>query len=156
MTDKAVASVGTPLLRFLVLDSLDRVNVVAGRLGAAQLGWLGAELSAHGDDPTMILVHHNVTTSGPPALLDVSALLDLVRPLRQVKAIAFGHTHAWGITSVEGIHLINLPAIAYPFVADRPIGWCRFRPKAGGAEIELRCIGEVKDGHAKATQLAWR
>ena len=152
---KHCSLVDAPPLRFAVLDSLDKVNNVPGALGADQLKWLAKSLDAAKDRPTVVIVHHNPSKS-LTALTDTEALLVILRPRKQVKALVFGHTHTYSATLDDGIHLVNLPAVAYPFAAGQPLGWCRLDPGAGGARLTLRCVGGDKSRHGETLDLKWR
>jgi hypothetical protein len=70
--------------------------------------------------------------------------------------VVFGHTHVWNVRPVDGLYLVNLPAVGYRFQPNQPLGWCQFRPLADGCELQLRTIGgdQRKDGWM--TRLAWR
>jgi 3',5'-cyclic-AMP phosphodiesterase len=156
VVDKHVGIVEGPPLRFVVLDSLDRVNVTPGLLGDRQRRWLARALDADRKTPTLLFVHHNLSAEEPNALTDTSALLELLKPRRHVKAVVFGHTHTWTRRDVDGLHLVNLPAVAYPFTNDQPLGWCRLIPDAEGAEIELRCVGGDRKKDRERARLPWR
>ncbi|MFO0910756.1 MAG: metallophosphoesterase [Isosphaeraceae bacterium] len=139
--DRFVSVVDGPGFRMLVLDSLDVVNGVPGRLGQAQLDWLAATLDASPALDALVFVHHNPANS-PSALLDTEALLKVLKPRRQAKAVFFGHTHVWEVKQDEGLHLVNLPAVAYPFANTQPIGWVAMRAIAEHqVQLQLRCIG---------------
>lgn len=85
-------------VRILALDTLID-GQVAGRLDAAQLGWLGEKLETVTDGPTLILMHHPAFPSGI-AGLDAMALLEggealgsLVRAYPGTLRILSGHIH---------------------------------------------------------------
>lgn len=156
VVDKQAAAVDSADLRFMVLDSLEKVGATPGRLGAEQLDWLGKALDAQPDTPTLLFVHHNTWPLATPGLTDTEDLLKVVRPRRQVKGIVFGHTHVWSVREDKGLHLINLPAVAYPFAPTQPLGWCRFRPEPGGGRLELRCVGGNREAHGQQVKLRWR
>lgn len=159
VVDKQVEIIDGAHLRFVVLDSLEKCNSTPGRLGKAQLDWLTAELDAKPEKPTLIVVHHNPVPvePPPPSLLDTEALLTILRPRRQVKGVVFGHTHVWNVRQEqEGLHMINLPAVAYSFAPTQPLGWCRFRPEPGGGQLELRCIGGNREADRQRIDLRWR
>lgn len=156
VVDKQVAAVEGTGPRLLVLDSLDRVNSTPGKLGRAQVDWLARELDAKPDTPALIFVHHNPAREQGPGLTDTAALLEVVRPRRQAKALVFGHTHVWDVHQEDGLYLINLPAVAYPFAAIQPLGWCRFRPEPDGGELELRSIGGNRAADHQRVSLRWR
>ncbi|MDB5352990.1 MAG: putative phosphohydrolase [Planctomycetota bacterium] len=154
--DKAVSTVSGPSLRFVLLDSQDGVNVTAGRLGDDQLVWLARDLDAHGTTPTVVLVHHNINARSESALRDTEALLNVLRPRGQAKAVVFGHTHVWNVREIDGIHMINLPAVGYRFLPKQPLGWVVLRPEPDGAELELRCIGGDRRQDRRRVSLRWR
>src|SRR5882724_2865218 len=109
---------------WFMVDSLGITSKTPGLLGPAQLDWLAHVLDARADKPAVVVVHHNpqfpVPTTG---LLDTGALMGVLAPRRQVKAVIYGHTHDWHIVQHEsGIHLINLPPTSYPFKEGRPSG----------------------------------
>lgn len=154
--DKLVSVVQGRGHRVLVLDSLVAVNATAGKLGEAQLAWLAGELDARPETPTIVFVHHNPDAQLSSALRDTDALMAVLRPRRQAKAVVCGHTHVWDARVVEGLHLINLPAVGYKFHRRQPLGWCAFRPEPDGGELELRCIGGDRKQHRRRIELRWR
>jgi 3',5'-cyclic-AMP phosphodiesterase len=156
LEDKQVGVVEGDGLRLLLLDSLQRPNVTGGRLGERQLAWLGAELDAHPATPAVIFVHHNLNAEWASALLDTRALLELLGPRRQAKAVVFGHTHVWNVRPLDGLYCINLPAVGYRFLPKQPLGWCAFRPRPDGGELELRCIGGDRRQDGRRVSLRWR
>ncbi|MBN1845581.1 MAG: metallophosphoesterase [Sedimentisphaerales bacterium] len=145
----------TPVVRVIALDTLFMVNKVPGLLGKAQRDWLAAYLQQCDPRPTILCVHHTLG-DGDGDLLDVPRLFELIRPQRQVKAILFGHSHAYGISQWEGIHLINLPALGYSFHPTQPVGWMEGHFHANGGEFMLHVIDgpREKDGHV--SWLKWR
>ena len=146
------------LLRVIVLDSLNKVNITPGLLGPEQLLWLQDHLDApaHATVPTMVLVHHDPSNQ-TNALIDSDALLRVLGPRRQVKALFFGHTHVWSTKQQnDGLWLVNLPAVAYPFSNDQPLGWVQCRPRGNGVELELRAIGGNLTQNRQRVELAWR
>jgi 3',5'-cyclic AMP phosphodiesterase CpdA len=156
VVDKQVAVIDGPGPRFVVLDSLNKVNSTPGLLGQSQLAWLGQQLDAQPDAATLVVVHHNPAPQGASGLIDTKELLDLLRPRRQVKGIIFGHTHVWSVEQSDGLYLVNLPAVAYPFAQTQPLGWCRFRPEPTGGELELRCVGGNRKADRQRVRLTWR
>jgi 3',5'-cyclic AMP phosphodiesterase CpdA len=140
---------------FLLLDSLEKVNAIAGSLGRPQRDWLSARLKAHPDLPAVIFLHHNpeVSLSG---LTDTPEFLDIVHRHRQVKAVVFGHTHEFRVASSDGVHFINLPAVGYRFKPDEPLGWVQSRFRTGGASFELHCIHGNNPNCGRRHELAWR
>ncbi|MEM1213075.1 MAG: metallophosphoesterase [Planctomycetota bacterium] len=141
---------------WVLLDSLDKVNVTPGLLGEDQLAWLERYLDepAARDRPVFIMLHH---TLAPPAdseeaqgrawwLMDSDALMRLVRPRRRVKAVFHGHAHRWRHETVDGLHVVGQPPTSYLFREGDPLGWLEAEVRAGGVELKLRAAGHARDG----------
>lgn len=148
-------------VRLVLLDSLDKVDQVDGVLGEVQRRWLGQTLDARPELATVVLMHHHPSPTAEPAkgaLQDTTALLEILRPRNQVKALVFGHTHTWRREERDGLHLVNLPAVAYHFEKPQPLGWCRLEPAGdgAGARVVLRCIGGDRSKDGENVALAWR
>ncbi len=141
--------------RFVLLDSLDQVNVTPGLLGPAQLGWLAHELDEGRGRPTLVFVHHNPKAVKVPGLIDDAALLAVLAGRPWVRALIYGHTHTWVRSRQGELDLINLPAVGYPFAANQPIGYCRLRASGGRATLELRAVGADRSRHGETWNLAW-
>lgn len=143
---------------WFLLDSLAATESTPGELGTAQLDWLARALDAHRDKPAIIIGHHNLTHEGWVAgLKDSAAFAELLAQHRQVKAFLFGHTHNWDIAQhASGVHLINLPPVAFIFKEGRPSGWVRATLANDGMELELRCIDPKHPEHGKIQSLKWR
>jgi len=153
--EKVVSVVEGPNVRFLLLDSLDVVNATPGTLGEKQIGWVAKTLDEKPEVPAVLVVHHP-PVEHPAALTDTAELFKAIRPRRQAKAIVFGHSHVWDVRKDGDIHLINLPAVGYPFAAEQPLGWCVFRPEADGASLELRPTGGNLKPERLRVDLKWR
>ncbi len=146
---------------WFLLDSLKKTLVTEGLLGEAQRAWLADALDANADKPALVMIHHQ---PGPlwkdkkgGGLDDADELLAILRPRRQVKAYFFGHTHRWEVSQDEsGIHLINLPPVAYLFEQGRPNGWVHTTVQDNGARLELRCLDHAHKDHGQVVNLAWR
>jgi len=141
--------------RLIVLDSLMFVNKVPGLLGQAQRSWLRSYLSTSDDQPTLLFFHHTLG-EGDGDLLDAPRLFDIILPASNVKALIFGHSHAYSYTEFEGVHLINLPATGYNFNDAQPVGWVEARLAAGGAEFVLHTVGGNTASDGQVTTLRWR
>lgn len=128
-----VSVVESPLANWFILDSLEQTNVTPGFLGDEQLAWLEKELDARSSRPALIVIHHNPGIGGNMGLKDTVRLFEIMRPRRQVKAYIYGHTHTWKLEQdTSGIHLVNLPPVAYAFKESDPSGWvsAQLRPDA--------------------------
>jgi 3',5'-cyclic AMP phosphodiesterase CpdA len=144
-------------VRFLVLDSLQRPNFTPGLVGEKQIAWLADALKTQTETPTVLFVHHNPALIPTQGLTDTAAVYEAVMPSPQVKAMIFGHTHVWNpFGQHEGVKLINLPAVAYPFNAAQPLGWTKFRPVQGGAVLTLNALDPAHPAHTKAELFNWR
>jgi 3',5'-cyclic AMP phosphodiesterase CpdA len=153
--DRQVSVVEARPMRFILLDSLLATNVTPGLVGRDERNWLEQYLKTSDATPTAIFFHH------PPDdadnnLLDSDRLLRIVMPARKVKAVVFGHSHAYRFDTMNGLHLINLPAVGYNFADSEPVGWVEARMAAEGADFTLHAVGGnmAQDGQTKS--LGWR
>jgi 3',5'-cyclic AMP phosphodiesterase CpdA len=153
--DRHVAVAETGPVRVVVLDSLIQPNTTPGFLGKAQRTWLKEWLAAGGETPVVVCVHHTLDDNDG-ALLDAPRLFDIVRDVRKVKAIVYGHSHVYAYDTFHGIHLINLPAVGYNFRDPDPVGWVEavFHPR--GARLTLRAIAGNKEKDGQTVELSWR
>ena len=158
VTDKQVALIQSRFVNWFMLDSLDKTLQTPGSLGADQLKWLAKTLDANRKKPAVILVHHNPGDDGKIAgLKDTSALMEIIRPRRQVKAWIYGHTHNWNVSQDEsGLHLVNLPPVAYIFREGDPSGWIHATAQRDGMKLELRSIDHAHKAHGQIVGLRWR
>jgi 3',5'-cyclic AMP phosphodiesterase CpdA len=157
LADRQVALLRTPRANWFVLDSLETTLSTPGLLGKEQLGWLADALDANPDQPALVLIHHNPGLSGNLGLKDTTALFEIIRPRKQVKAYIFGHTHAWNVGQDEsGIHLINLPPVGYVFSPGQPEGWVHATLERKGIQLELRCVDHTHKSHGQVAKLQWR
>ena len=158
VADKHVALIRTPRANWFLLDSLESTNVTPGMLGDAQCDWLAKTLDANADKPAIIFAHHNPQKSDAPAgLKDTGKFFEVIEPRKQVKAYIFGHTHNWNVTKTDsGIHLINLPPVAYVFEAGKPTGWVQARLQTHGLRLELHCLDRTHKDHGQVLDLKWR
>jgi Icc protein len=148
-------------VNWFLLDSLKDTNKAPGELGKAQLDWLAAALDAHADKPAIILCHHNPDITNlmlmfGKGLIDTSALFDVLAPRKHVKALVFGHTHAWFVANYKNIHLINLPPTAYLFQPKRPNGWVAATLKEDGMQLVLHALDKHHPENGDTVNLKWR
>ena len=141
----------------VLLDSLNKTNSTEGVIGGEQMKWLSEALAMNKNKPTIIMVHHNPVFGGDVsgALVDTKALFDVIVPEKQVKMVIFGHTHRFEAKEHEGIHLLNLPPVAYPFNEKDPTGWVEMHLAKTGVDITLNALNK----HAmngKSMQFRWR
>lgn len=159
LADHNVAVIKTPRVNWFVLDSLDKTLVTPGILGETQLAWLARELDANTRKPAIVVFHHNPDTLGEAkiALRDTDKLMEIIRPRKQVKAYFFGHTHVWQKKQDEsGIHLVNLPPVAYMFEVGRPSGWVQTTLRHDGARLQLHCVDHGHKDNGQVLDLKWR
>jgi len=77
--------------------------------------------------------------------------------LATLQTYVFGHTHVWSVAQEEsGLHLVNLPPIAYVFQEGKPSGWIRATVGADGMKLEMRCIDTTHKAHGEVKELKWR
>ena len=153
--NKWVTAIDKPPVRFLLLDSLLYTNRVAGLLGRAQRAWLEEYLARPDQRPT-ILVFHHPPTEDDSALLDSDRLLRIAAQSRQVKAIIYGHSHAYSFQSQDGLHLVNVPAVGYNFTPSEPVGWVEATFTAEGGDFRLRAFAGNREQDGKTRSLHWR
>lgn len=159
--DKRTLVVASARARWILLDSLDKTASTPGKLGQPQLDWLAKTLDAQPDKPALVVLHHNldpiaqwnVATTG---LEDTNALLQVLAPRRQVKALIHGHTHCWSLSVEEGIHVINVPATAWVFDPKQPAGWLDVRLRKDGIDLKLNTLDKTHPANATTASLKWR
>lgn len=142
-------------VRLIVLDSLLFVNKVPGLLGRAQRIWLADYLRTCDDRPTLLFFHHTLG-DGDGDLLDAPRLFEIIGPVAKVKALVYGHSHVYGYSQFEGVHLINLPATGYNFADADPVGWVEARLTGTGGEFVLHAAGGNTQLDGRTTTLHWR
>jgi len=147
----------TPRANFFLLDSLSPGSPTSGLVGDAQLKWLASALDRSPGKPALVMVHHNpdrgLIVTG---LRDTAALMKVIVPRKQVKALFFGHTHSWSITRQEGLHLVNLPPVAYVFWTGKPNGWVEASLRDNGMTLQLHCLDKKNKLNENVTNLDWR
>jgi 3',5'-cyclic AMP phosphodiesterase CpdA len=155
LSGKHALVIERPPVRIVILDSLLLPNVTPGLLGKQQRTWLDQFLKSADATPTALFVHHTLDdTDG--ALLDADRFLQLVKPHRQVKAVFYGHSHAWSADVLDGIHLVNIPAVGYNFNDREPVGWVEAVFKSRGVDLTLRAFGGSTAQNGKTISLDWR
>lgn len=152
---KYVTVVEKAPIRIIMLDSLLYVNKVPGLLGKAQRQWLENYLKECDDTPTILCFHHTLS-DGDGDLLDVLRLFNMIAPINKVKAIVYGHSHVYGYSEFEGIHLINLPAVGYNFNDSDPVGWVEARLTSRGGDFVLHAVGGNQEHDGSVNNLTWR
>ncbi len=152
---KHVLVIEGPAARLVVLDSMVQPNSTPGFLGKVQREWLGGYLRSCSDLPTLIFVHHTLSDDDG-ALLDAPRLFDLVRGVKKVKAIVYGHSHNSAYAEWEGIHLINIPSTAYNFRDSEPLGWLEARLTREAGSFTLHAIDGNRANDGRTVRLTWR
>jgi 3',5'-cyclic-AMP phosphodiesterase len=155
LPSRHVGVIETPVMIWILLDSLDQVNEVPGQLGNAQLNWLRDLLTAlpPGEKPIAVLGHHNLQFDDDGdhrfGLRDSAQLMELLESHNRVKAYVSGHSHCWQVGQREsGLWLINLPAVSFAFHPDQPVGWIEGAFDRGGVDLQLHPLRE--NGNATA------
>jgi len=152
---KHITVVNTAPARLIMLDSLLYTDKVPGLLGKAQRQWLENYLKESDETPTILCFHHTLS-DGDGDLLDLPRLFSKILPIRKVKAIVYGHSHVYGFSEFEGIHLINLPAMGYNFSDSDPVGWVEARLTSRGGDFVLHAVGGNLTQDRSVTKLTWR
>jgi 3',5'-cyclic AMP phosphodiesterase CpdA len=158
LADKQVALVKSRNVNWFMLDSLETTLQTPGLLGGEQLDWLAKALDANRRKPAVVLVHHNPGMREKiGGLKDTDALMEVIRPRRQVKAWIFGHTHTWQVNQDESeLHFVNLPPVAYLFHPEDPAGWMHATARRDGMKLELRSLNPEHKDHGQIVDLKWR
>jgi 3',5'-cyclic AMP phosphodiesterase CpdA len=150
--DKYITTAMAGPIRMVLLDTLLYVNMFPGMLGKLQRIWLETYLRMSDNTPTILFFHHTPRAD----LLDMRRLFEIIAPMRKVKALVFGHSHKYEFSEMDGIHLINLPAVGYNFTGSQPVGWVEARLSAHAGEFILHAIGGNKRHHGTVRFLRWR
>jgi Icc protein len=153
---KFVTTIDGGPVNFVLLDSLLATDVAAGQLGHSQRDWLADYLKTNNHKPSVIFVHHNLDADDDNAMVDAARFLDIVRPAKSVKAVIFGHTHAWNHSTQDGLHLVNIPAVAYNFKDSEPVGWTESTFTAKRGTLKLHAIGGNTASDGQTLDLVWR
>jgi 3',5'-cyclic AMP phosphodiesterase CpdA len=158
---KQVTVVELERVNLFVLDSYDPKNSVGGVLGESQLKWLAKALDSRKDKPAVVVAHHPLQFEADKngkfnGLADSKDLWPALKERPQVKAYVFGHTHTWRLAQKDGVHLVNLPAIGYPFAKAEVTGWVDAAFTEKGVKLEVRAIDPKHAKHGDKVELAWR
>jgi 3',5'-cyclic AMP phosphodiesterase CpdA len=156
IVQKLVTIIDAGPCTFVLLDSLLQTGLTQGMLGKAQRDWLTAYLAEPAAKPVVVFVHHNPDGDSDTALVDADRLLATLRPAKNVKALFFGHTHVYSLTKIDGLHLVNLPAVGYNFADGNPVGWVDSTFTATGVTLTLHAIGGEQKDDGKVSKLDWR
>lgn len=151
---KHVILLERPCVRIVLLDSLMFPNKTPGLLGQAQRAWLANRLPAFADRPTVLCVHHTLGDRDGD-LLDTDRLLSLLRPHRHVKAIFCGHAHIWRRDAIDGLPVVNLPALGYNFNDREPVGWTEARFHPGGVDLTVHPLAGRAGAGRLTDSLQW-
>ncbi len=144
--------------RLIGLDSLDEGDIEgAGDIEEDQRDWLAQQLTDHGEEPTILFVHHppfSVQTAwlDRVSLRNRTALIKLVRGFPQVRAISAGHVHLEYQAAFGQIELLTTPSTAFQFrryengpVCDPiPPGFRRFRLEGSSCVTEVIRLPELR------------
>lgn len=142
-------------VRIVVLDSLLYVNKVARPLGKEQRTWPENYLNEYDDKPTVLVVHHTPGDNDGD-LLDVDKFYNIITDRKQVKAVLYGHSHEYKYTVQDDVHWVNLPAVAYKFNDNEPIGWVEANLTTKEGKFKLHTIGGNQADNGKETVVKWR
>lgn len=156
---KFVSVLESGAANWFLLDSLDVTKQTPGRVGEAQLHWLASALDERSQKPALVMVHHNPdfrVEGKKSGLLDTHELLEVLLSRKQVKALFYGHSHTWRLAQQDGLHLINLPAVAYPFDPSEVTGWVDCHLQQYGMTLEVRAYDPQHPVHGQTKRLAWR
>ncbi len=154
---KYVQVIEHPAMRLVLLDSLVFTNhsPALGQLGKKQREWLDQYLKEHRDKAVFLFLHHTLDDHDG-SLADADRFLRILKPYRHVKAVFYGHSHVYGYDVLDGIHLINLPAMGYNFRDEEPVGWVEagLTPEKGVFRLHTVAGDDSRDD--EITRLKWR
>jgi 3',5'-cyclic AMP phosphodiesterase CpdA len=158
---KQVTVVELERANLFVLDSYDPKNAVGGILGESQLKWLATALDERKSKPAVVFAHHPLQFDAPKGgkangIADTADFWPVLKDRPQVKAYVFGHTHTWKLAERDGVHLINLPAIGYPFAKGEVTGWVDAALTEKGVRLEVHAIDPKHAKHGDKAELTWR
>jgi Icc protein len=160
LEDKHVTILSSARLNWVLLDSLDAVNVTPGRLGGGQLGWLARALRKLGSRPVVVMLHHDLLSAGadtakPAGLLDTKEFWSTLAGFPNVKAVIHGHTHRWEAREpADGLPwVISLPPVAYVFGPEHPNGWMRAMVGDGVMRLTLQCLNPAHPEHKRQIEI---
>jgi 3',5'-cyclic AMP phosphodiesterase CpdA len=120
---------------------------------AAAAAYDGAATKAPSTQPLSLAAKILPKTSG---LKDTTALLKILLPRKQVKALLFGHTHKWVNAVEDGLPLINLPTVAYPFAKGDPAGWVDCQMRENGMKLQLHTVDPKHPQQGDVLDVKWR
>jgi 3',5'-cyclic AMP phosphodiesterase CpdA len=158
LPDRQVSLLQTSRVNWFILDSLEKTLSTPGMLGHEQLEWLAKSLDENQNKPALVLVHHNPgLKGGNMGLKDTLPFLEVIRPRKHVKAYIYGHTHNWKVEQdTSGIHLINLPPVAYVFRDGDPSGWVHATLSQEGMRLEFHSVDPSHKANGEIHNLQWR
>jgi len=156
VSDKHVLIVESPNAYHFLLDTLYIVNGRPGLLEEEQLDWLARTLPDYDDKPVILYGHHHPVSRGTLSTLeDYDKLWEIIRPMRHVKAYIYGHTHAWRIENLAGLHGINLPATAGG-AGTSPVGFVHSEFKSDRVNLRLEALDTGHPWHDQQGSLVYR
>jgi Icc protein len=165
---KYVVVAETPPVRVIMLDSLQYTDNGPGFLGKTQRQWLADFLGRADNTPTILCFHHMFSDDDgkvimtpwggwrPSALMDLPWLYEIIVPISKVKAVIYGHSHAYGFSEYKGIHQINLPATGYNLSDKDAVGWVEAQWTTKGGDFILHATAGNRDKDGTVTKLTWR
>lgn len=135
----------------LVLLDSHRPGCDAGWLGTEQLLWLQRVLAERRAAPLLVALHHPPVAIGDPdfdaiALRDGPALLDLLQPESDLRAVLFGHIHQHWQDAFPGrpeVQLLGCPSTLCSFGPVQPCPLNR-AAEPGGRLLEIGADGVLQ------------
>jgi len=136
-------------ISLVLLDSLGIVEG-PGELGSAQLQWLAQYLDRNPRQPALLFAHHRLGET------DRDQLLEVILPRKQVKAFFYGHQHRYLYEQIDGLHVVNIPAVAATAKVKEPLGWVEAELSNRGGRFTLHAIANDTSLDKQVTTLQWR
>ncbi len=156
-----VAKIAFPQATWLLLDTQLGVHEVPGCIGVRQRAWIDEELAATPDTSFVVVGHHHPEDPrrndiyADIGLRDTGEWLDFLDSRPQIKAYLFGHAHSWRHEQTSGgTWLVNLPAVGFVFLENRPRGWVKATMDGDSLKLQLCCADADHPEHGERVEVA--
>lgn len=159
---KHVGVIEGEFANWFLVDTLVRPGISRGEIGWDQLKWLMKELDARADKPAIVVAHHNPQLTKPEpgghwmGIWDTDAFLAALTDRPHVRALMYGHTHAWRPSMFGNLHLINLPAVSYVFGNYTPSGWVSAHLTENAMTLKVYALDPTHPRHGDEVEIQWR
>lgn len=145
---KHIKVVSAPNVNLFLLDSKVTGDFQSGNIGKDQLEWIEEKLRKFKDKPAIFMAHHPEVA---PSLYEV------LKRYPHAKAYFFGHKHEWYHQEDKQTKLweVCLPASAYVFKEDEPLGWVDAQFHDKGVKLTLNAMDPKHPKQGEVVELGW-